>query len=95
MRKDFLLAPLVLLLGMTISTVVFAQVAFNKRATGSIGVAPQPGNLLNDASLDNIDFQNGTLRVWCGINFSAFYAKHLFKKYLSVKISVCQNARSC
>ncbi|MDQ0638343.1 YD repeat-containing protein [Pedobacter sp. W3I1] len=63
MRKNFLLAPLVLLLGMTISTVVFAQVAFNKRATGSIGVVPQPGNLLNDASLDNIDFQNGTLRV--------------------------------
>ncbi|TDQ11577.1 hypothetical protein [Pedobacter metabolipauper] len=42
---------------------VNAQVTYNKRGGSPIGVAPQPGNLSNGASLDNVDYSSGTLKV--------------------------------
>jgi len=40
-----------------------AQVSYNKRAMGVIGTAPDPGNFLNGATLDDVDKSTGTLRI--------------------------------
>ncbi|MFC3197313.1 hypothetical protein ACFOET_06790 [Parapedobacter deserti] len=41
----------------------FAQTAYYKRAGGNIQQSAQPGNFLNTASLDNVDYSSGTLKV--------------------------------
>lgn len=40
-----------------------AQVSYNKRGGTAIGVVPQPGNLSNGASVDNVELATGTLKV--------------------------------
>jgi len=52
-----------LLIAMGISLNVQAQVSYNKRVMGSIGTVPKAADFQNAASLDNVDYSTGTLKI--------------------------------
>jgi YD repeat-containing protein len=61
MKIKIYLFTVLVTVGLTLK--LSAQVSYNKRAMGSIGNAPNAGNFLNGASLDNVDMSTGTLKV--------------------------------
>ncbi|MDB5002085.1 MAG: hypothetical protein JWQ34_310 [Mucilaginibacter sp.] len=61
MKVKFYFFSIILLCGIGFQT--WAQVSYNKRTMGNIGNAPKAGDLLNGATLDDVDKSTGTLKI--------------------------------
>ncbi|HKG08730.1 MAG TPA: hypothetical protein VKB19_19830 [Pedobacter sp.] len=61
MNIKFYIAFILIVLGVSVQS--RGQVSYNKRATGSIGTVPKAADFQNSASLENVDYATGTVKI--------------------------------